>query len=175
MLRHRLGHGLKRAAFVAPLAALLIAAATLAPPAHASGAGHYQTNQGRWHTSIDISYSVDSGHITWYVKAKCWVSDYAYPSPPLGTDYFIACSLSHRPPGGNWILDDWQTASAVHSEPPYLSGPAAIHYFTTHTSGTNVTWAVYINGIGGNICFDYGDVCTTVDRPPNPVETDATT
>ena len=180
MLKHRLsGPGWKRGIRVS-IALLVVGLVVVgvfsrAPAAHATGTGHYQTDQGRWHTSIDLSYTVDSGHVTWYAKAKCWVSDYAHRSPPLGTDYFVGCSLSHLPPGGNWILDDWQTASAEHSEPPYLSGPAAIHYFTTRTSGTNVTWAVYINGLGGNICFNYGNVCVSVDRPPNHVETDATT
>lgn len=143
-----------------------------APAAHATGTGHYQTNQGRWHTSIDLSYTVDSGIVTWSVKGRCWIDDYPQGTSPFGTSYYATCSLFHRTSGGQWQLDDWQVAQGHHLEPYH--NPAAIWYFATEYSATNVTWAVEITS--GYIAVDWGNnYSTKVDQPPNYVETDATT
>jgi hypothetical protein len=170
---------LKRAITVLLVAPLVFAAlVAFAPTAHANGAGHYQTNQGRWHTSIDVSYEVDSGVVTWIVNAKCWVDDYYYPGDLLGMDYYVQCSLFDKPSGGSWNLVDWVSASNTEPYNVFYS-PAATARFSTKYSAVNVTWEVDITG--GDIFLNLGDCgrnCSTgkyLDNPPNYVIVDATT
>jgi hypothetical protein len=152
------------------LLAIMAVAFLFSPAAHASGV-NYQTNQGRWHTSLAITYEVDSGHVTAIINAHCWIDDYPNPSTPFGTNYHAQCDLLYRTPSGIWYSADYQVASASHYEPYH--NPAAQWAFGTQYSGTGYTWDVQITT--SYICLNYGqNRCVTVDHALNAVETEVT-
>jgi hypothetical protein len=160
---------------VALLLILVAVAGNLAftPVAHASGVGHYQRDEGLWHTSIDITYEVDSGHVSWVVNSHCWVDSYYLPWALDGIYYYVQCSLFDRPAGGAWDLVDYKNAS--HSEPMNVfTNPAAKVDFSTEYSAAYTQWEVEITG--GNIVESLGSTGKNLQGAPVDYTTvDATT
>lgn len=155
----------KKVVVVVALAAAIIGAhAMTAPAAHASGNGHYQSNYGRWHASIDLSNCVwGEGQLNCTVSTHCWV-DGLGQYVGWDTVYRVACNVWR-----NNNLVDWANSSRTQ------------HWYDSPIYGRATGVDRSFGGVGGDYWeaqIPWGYICTldpkgsgacvTIDSAPNP-------